>query len=176
MSTRIRILDVNDAFDLAELYRANRDFLTPYEPTRPGSFFTERGQLELAERKLTDWQAGLCAPFVILGEREEVVGAININDIVRGAFESASLGYWVAQDAGGRGFAKEAVASAAAFSFEVLGLHRLQAATLLDNERSQAVLRAAGFEEFGVAPSYLRIDGQWRDHRLFQLLAAEEAA
>ena len=79
----------------------------------------------------------------------------------------------VGQDAGGLGFAKEAVASAAAFSFEVLGLHRLQAATLLDNERSQAVLRAAGFEEFGVAPSYLRIDGRWRDHRLFAITVEE---
>lgn len=171
MTTRIRLLDVLDAQDLAHLYRSNRDFLSPYEPTRPGSFFTESGQRELAERKLTDWEAGLCAPFVILDDDERVVGAINLNDVVRGAFQSVSLGYWVAESAGGRGLATEAVGSACDFAFEILGLHRVQAATLVDNARSQAVLAANGFRRYGLAPSYLRIDGRWRDHVLFQRLA-----
>ena len=171
MTTRIRLLDPSDSADLAQLYRANRAYLNPYEPTRPGSFFTEAGQNEMAERKLIDWAAGLGAPFVILDDDGAVVGAINLNDVVRGAYQNAHVGYWVSEHASGRGLAKEALHSAAAFAFDFLGLHRLQAATLTGNDRSQAVLLACGFQEFGLAPNYLRIDGEWRDHRLFQLLA-----
>jgi ribosomal-protein-alanine N-acetyltransferase len=50
-------------------------------------------------------------------------------------------------------------------------LHRLEAATLLDNHASQAVLRRTGFTLIGRAPGYLRIAGRWRDHLLFQRLA-----
>ncbi len=44
-----------------------------------------------------------------------------------------------------------------------LHLHRVQAATLLRNEASQAVLRKCGFTEFGVAADYLHIAGSWQD-------------
>jgi ribosomal-protein-alanine N-acetyltransferase len=55
-------------------------------------------------------------------------------------------------------------------AFDELGLHRVEAGTLLHNVRSQRVLERNGFVRFGVAPSYLRIAGQWRDHALFQRL------
>jgi ribosomal-protein-alanine N-acetyltransferase len=50
-------------------------------------------------------------------------------------------------------------------------LHRVEAATLVDNLPSQAVLRRNGFTLIGLAPRYLRIAGTWRDHLLFQRLA-----
>lgn len=68
----------------------------------------------------------------------------------------------------GRGLATAAVTQACAAADTELGLHRVEAGTLLDNVPSQRVLAKCGFEEFGVAPSYLYINGAWRDHRLFQ--------
>jgi [ribosomal protein S5]-alanine N-acetyltransferase len=56
-------------------------------------------------------------------------------------------------------------------SFTTQGLHRLEAATLVDNLASQAVLRRTGFTLIGLASRYLRIAGRWRDHLLFQRLA-----
>ena len=56
-------------------------------------------------------------------------------------------------------------------AFGPLGLHRVEAGTLVDNGASQRVLEKNGFERIGVAPSYLRIAGAWRDHILFQRLA-----
>jgi ribosomal-protein-alanine N-acetyltransferase len=55
--------------------------------------------------------------------------------------------------------------------FEGLGLHRVEAGTLLSNTRSQAVLERNGFVRFGLAPRYLPIAGEWQDHLLFQRLA-----
>lgn len=51
-----------------------------------------------------------------------------------------------------------------------IGLHRVEAGTLLDNAASQRVLAKAGFTPYGIAPRYLHVNGAWRDHRLFQRL------
>jgi ribosomal-protein-alanine N-acetyltransferase len=109
-------------------------------------------------------------PRVILDEAGQVAGRVNLNDIVRGAFQSASVGYWLSAAANGRGLATAAVRDMIRVAFGELGLHRVEAGTLLDNFRSQRVLERCGFARFGMAPSYLNIAGKWQDHALYQLL------
>src|SRR5215469_16382401 len=84
-----------------------------------------------------------------------------------GALQSASVGYWVSKSHNGRGLATAAVADIITIAFRELGLHRLQAETLLHNTASQRVLTRTGFRPFGIAPSYLKIAGKWQDHVLF---------
>jgi ribosomal-protein-alanine N-acetyltransferase len=91
-----RLITPEDAPVLAELLRANRDFLAPWEPVRSESYFTVAGQRAVAVRALARYEQGLTAPRVILDEAGQVVGRVNLNDIVRGAFQSASVGYWLA--------------------------------------------------------------------------------
>lgn len=98
-----------------------------------------------------------------------IVGRVNLSDIVRGVFLNANLGYWVDGELQGRGLATAAVGAALHHAREA-GLHRVQAGTLVHNLGSQAVLERNGFERFGLAPRYLRIAGEWRDHVLFQRL------
>ena len=52
------------------------------------------------------------------------------------------------------------------YMFEVIGLHRIMANYMPENKRSAAVLHRLGFEREGLAKSYLKINGQWRDHVL----------
>lgn len=106
------------------------------------------------------------AAFVVVhGDR--IVGRINIQNIVRGAFQSADLGYWIDQDEQNKGLATAAVRTACEAADD-LGLHRLAAGTLVHNERSQKVLLRCGFTKYGTAPDYLFIDGSWQDHNLYQ--------
>ena len=58
-------------------------------------------------------------------------------------------------------------------AFKKLGLHRVQAETLLDNTPSQRVLERNGFVRYGLAPKYLNIAGRWQDHIMFQRLTGE---
>jgi ribosomal-protein-alanine N-acetyltransferase len=97
-----------------------------------------------------------------------MVGRINLNNMVRGPFQSSSIGYWVSQDANGRGVATAAVGEIVRIAFGRLALHRLEAGTLLHNVGSQRALERNGFVRFGVAPKYLSIAGRWQDHALFQ--------
>ena len=166
----LRVVSPDDVPALTALAVANRGFLAPFEPERDDSFFTEETQLRAVEGALEKHATGLCVPLVVLAGGE-VVGRLTVADVVRGAFESAHLGYWVSEHVGGRGVATAAVAQALDLAFGELALHRVQASTLPDNARSQAVLARNGFERIGYAPQYLRIAGRWQDHVLFQRLA-----
>ncbi len=165
-----RLITPDDAAILAELLRVNRDFLAPWEPARTDAHFTEAGQRAAIRAALAEHAHGRSLPCVIVDETGEVVGRVNLNTIVRGASQSASLGYWLAQASGGRGLATAAVHDITRLAFAELGLHRIQADTLVHNVPSQRVLGRAGFVRIGLAPRYLRIAGRWQDCILHQLV------
>ncbi|MBV9854950.1 MAG: GNAT family N-acetyltransferase [Streptosporangiaceae bacterium] len=169
MSTT-RLVTVGDALVLAELLRVNRDFLAPWEPPRSDNYFTLDGQRAVILDALARYERGTALPRVILADSGRVAGRITLSGIVRGAFQSCSLGYWVSAADNGRGLATAAVGDIIRVAFDELRLHRIQAETLLDNVRSQRVLERNGFARFGMAPQYLNIAGKWQDHLLYQRL------
>ncbi len=167
MTTTIRPLAPDDDEAFTRLAVRNRAFMRPYEPVRGPEHFTLAGQRARIASLLGQQERGDAAPFAIIDEGA-VVGALTLNRLFLGPFRSCGMGYWVDQDAGGRGLATRAVAEAVEYAFTTLDLHRVEAATLVDNPRSQRVLQANDFTRIGVAPRYLHIDGRWRDHVLFQ--------
>lgn len=170
MNVGVRLVTESDTAEITALVVRNREFLAPWEPLRGKDYTTESVQQRMIMDALTRHADGATVPLVITVD-SAIAGRINISDIVRGPFLSAHLGYWVSQDSNGRGVASAAVAATTALAFGEYGLHRLQAGTLLHNHGSQRVLRRNGFTEIGVAERYLRIDGEWQDHLLFQRLA-----
>ena len=162
----IRPLQPEDAAELAALYAANHEFLAPYEPVRPEEFFTADGQRERFERQAADGTH----PFAIL-DGDAIAGTINVFHIVREVLQSCTIGYWIDQARNGRGLATGAVEAVVAYAFGELELHRVEAATLLDNVASQRVLEKAAFDRIGVARRFLRINDEWRDFVLFQRVA-----
>lgn len=168
MSNRIRLIKPADAERLTELLLRSREYLAPWEPRRAEDYFTVEGQRLVVEQALARHARGEVVPLVILDEGGDVAGRLTLSDVVRGPFLSCHMGYWVGIDQAGRGLATEAASAAVAAAFGELGLHRIQAGTLVDNVASQRVLEKTGFELIGLAPRYLRIADAWRDHLLFQ--------
>jgi ribosomal-protein-alanine N-acetyltransferase len=162
---------MDDVPDLARLLDANREFMAPWDAIRPDVFYTAPGQAVEVQRMIDRRQEGTLVAHAILDDAGALAGVIRLNTIVRGAFDSATLGYWVDRAANGRGYASEAVAALVALAFGPLALHRIEAATLRHNVRSQRVLAKNGFTHIGMAPQYIRIAGEWQDHDLFQRLA-----
>lgn len=159
----IRPLAERDARALLRLRLENRSFLAPFDPIRPESFFTLETQTAIARNP-----DGL--RFAILDDRA-LAGTIVLSNVSLGPFLSSNVGYWVSADRNGRGLASRAVAELSEHAFGELGLHRLEAGTLVDNLASQRVLAKNGFELIGLARNYLHINGAWRDHLLFQRTA-----
>ncbi|MFE9499878.1 GNAT family N-acetyltransferase [Streptomyces collinus] len=163
----MRPLEKADSMSLCRAYLRNRDYLRPWEPRRGEEFFTEQGQAERVCGQLKEQDAGRLVPWV-LAAGDEVVGTVTLSNVALGPFRSANLGYWVDAQRVGRGLATAAVRAACRAADVQLGLHRVEAGTVIVNLTSQRVLAKCGFAVIGTAPEYLHIDGEWRDHVLFQ--------
>ena len=104
-----------------------------------------------------------------------LVGVVNINEIVAGAFSAPISAITACPEFRGSGMMGEALRATVELAFGELGLHRLEANVQPANTASLALLRRAGFRKEGFSPRYLRIDGQWRDHERWALLADDAA-
>lgn len=162
----IRVLNSDDASDLLEYYTRNKDFLSKFEPHRDEEFYTVEVQKQSLIENYKEFIKGEGAHFGIY-KAEKMIGRIRIYNIVHGVFKSAFIGYSMDEQYQGNGYMKEAVSLVVTYAYEELGLHRIEATTLVDNEKSQRVLKACGFNELGICKEYLHINGKWRDHVIF---------
>lgn len=104
---------------------------------------------------------------------DTLVGAVHLNEIVRGNFGSAYLGYFGSRSHAGRGWMREGLTLTLSIGFGRLGLHRVEANIQPGNERSIRLVTSLGFRCEGYSPRYLKIGGRWRDHERWALLAEE---
>jgi ribosomal-protein-alanine N-acetyltransferase len=104
-----------------------------------------------------------------------LVGYVNVNNIIRGALRSGHLGYASFLSHARRGLMAVGLAAVITDAFTTLGLHRLEANIQPDNTPSLNLVRRLGFRREGLSPRYLMIDGQWRDHERWTVLAEDWA-
>jgi len=170
-AVRLRPPRASDFGEWADLRRRSREFLQPWEPTWPPDDLSRaafRRRLSIYNHDLDLGQG--YAFFVLRKSDDQLVGGINLRDVRRGVAQSGALGYWVGAPYARSGFTLDAVRTLVGFAFRRIGLHRLEAACVPENEASRRLLLKAGFEPEGRARAYLKIDGQWRDHLLFGLV------
>ena len=160
--------------DWSELRRESREFLVAWEPVWPYDALSRRSYRRRLRLYNHEWRAGTGAAFFIYRSGDDrLLGGITLSNIRRGVAQTASLGYWIGQPFARQGYMSEALLLVVGFVFDRLGLNRLEAACLPENEASRKLLSKLGFKEEGVARQYLRINGEWRDHAIFALLRAD---
>jgi ribosomal-protein-alanine N-acetyltransferase len=101
----------------------------------------------------------------------DLVGYVEISNVVRGVFRSAYLGYYAFAGHERQGFMKEGLLQVIRLAFTQLRLHRLEANIQPDNAASVALVRSLGFSREGFSPRYLKIRGRWRDHERWARVA-----
>lgn len=111
--------------------------------------------------------------FVCEAESGSLAGVVDIDDIVRGALQSASLGYYALAPYAGQGLLREGLGLVIHHCFRDLKLHRLEANIQPQNRRSIALVGSLGFRLEGVSPRFMKIGGRWRDHQRWAILADE---
>ena len=90
--------------------------------------------------------------FVASDANGDLLGCININAIVRGAFQSAYLGYDAFAPHSGTGAMKQALSTVITHAFADLRLHRLEANIQPENSSSIGLVKALGFRREGFSP------------------------
>jgi ribosomal-protein-alanine N-acetyltransferase len=108
--------------------------------------------------------------LVVTADADELVGVINLNEIVRGPFQGAYLGYYAFEPFAGQGLMTEGLSLVVAKAFGELRLHRLEANIQPENARSLALVQRLRFQREGYSPRYLKLAGRWRDHERWALL------
>jgi ribosomal-protein-alanine N-acetyltransferase len=164
----LRVLRRSDREEFLRLATESRDLHRPwtYPPEHPDQFD------ELYARSRREDCVCLLACLRASGE---IAGVLIISQIVRGAFQSAYLGYYANQRHAGQGLMREAMAQTVGHAFGAIGLHRLEANIQPSNSASIALARSAGFRLEGFSPRYLLIAGQWRDHERYAITADDRA-
>jgi ribosomal-protein-alanine N-acetyltransferase len=169
----LRPVATSDRRAWEEVRARNASWLIRWEATRPPGSparpVTFRGMVRDLRRQA---KQGRCLPFALVIDGS-LAGQVTVNNIVGGSAMFASVGYWIDQRHAGKGHVPVAVALAADHCFFRLGLHRIEIAIRPENTASLRVVEKLGFPEYGYAPRFLHIDGDWRDHRLFALTAEE---
>jgi ribosomal-protein-alanine N-acetyltransferase len=157
-----------DESEYVALRRRSATFLRRWEPAPP------RGKTP--RRLFTEWlesaQGGRHEKLLICRKGDgAILGAVNLNEIIRGPAQCAFLGYWIGVAHARQGYMTEALSLALRHAFGPLRLHRVEANILPVNVPSLALVRRAGFHCEGYSPGYLKIDGRWEDHERWALVA-----
>lgn len=155
-----------DAKTWSDMRRANEDWLARWEPTSMGSWHDTHtvASFRALHRELRrNARAGTSMPFAVCWDGK-FVGQLTVGNIVRRAFRSAYIGYWVDKGHAGKGIIPTSVALVVDHCFTQGGLHRIEVNIRPDNRPSQRVVEKLGFRKEALHERYLYIDGAWRDH------------
>ncbi len=166
----VRMGEECDIPSILRYMRGNQARLAPLEPERPLDFYTLAYWESYLTRARLEFAEGTALRLLITPQRgSQVIGIINFSQIFRGPFQACYLGYSLDLEWEGRGIMLEALQSALDYVFQHLGLHRVMANYVPENQRSGRLLARLGFVIEGRAANYLKIGGDWREHVLTAL-------
>ena len=116
------------------------------------------------------WQVGDGASFVVVDRKDRLLGTTALGLRLLEPAKIATVGYWLAREARGHGYATEAVRVLTRWASDELGVERLELYTEPANEPSQRVAERAGFTREGILRGHLRTADGRRDSVIFSLL------
>jgi ribosomal-protein-alanine N-acetyltransferase len=163
----LRPITAQDFEAWSEVRKRNGDWLRVWEPrmsiispdpAESRDAFVSRCSARDRERAAgTNFSFGLFVNGMCVGE-------VNLNNVLRGAVQCATIGYWIDKARAGNGYVAEAVVALTRFAFDELRLHRLEICIIPRNTNSRRVMQKLNFREEGTAERFLEINGVWEDH------------
>ena len=151
----------------SEIRRRNHDWLTVWEPAKtsysPDPSSDRDAFAARCNMRDRDRQSGVGYSFGLFVDNH-LAGEVNLNNVVRGALQTGTIGYWIDQAKAGRGYIAESVVVMFKYAFEQLGLHRIEICIIPRNHNSHRVMQKLDIREEGTALRFLEINGVWEDH------------
>lgn len=149
----------------------NREHLAPWEPARAEEYYSVESTERLIEQYLVEYDQGTSIRYLALSkDKQKVIAVCCFTNIVYGPFQACNLGYSISEAYQGKGIMRQILNVLVTQVFEQLNLHRIMANYMPSNRRSGHLLKRLGFEQEGLAKSYLKIAGRWQDHILMSKL------
>lgn len=148
----------------------NRLFFERWVNPRPAGYYVADGLSKAIRAAQLDAEQDRAYQYLV---REDglLVGRINLTQVLRTGYQSASLGYRIGEGHNGRGIAKAAVKLALAEAFHRHGLWRIEATCRPENPASKRVLESSGFVQFGHSRRCFQLGATWFDLLHFEVHA-----
>lgn len=122
---------------------------------------------------LREYKEGRDGPWVVeYKETGRVVGSIHLMSI-SAQHSKAEVGFVLSRPYWNRGLMSEALTGVLAYSFESLGLNRVEGFCLVDNRAGIRVMERVGMKREGVLREYLFQKGAFRDFVLYSMLKCD---
>jgi ribosomal-protein-alanine N-acetyltransferase len=170
----LRAPQMTDFNAWSALRERSRDFLVPWEPTWPEDDLTRSSFRRRLRRYAEDTRCDQAYAFLLFRKADSaLLGGITLTNVRRGVAQAGSMGYWVGAPFAGQGFMTRGVSALVPFAFDVLRLHRIEAACIPTNQPSIRLLERTEFKREGYAREYLCINGLWQDHLLYARLRSD---
>lgn len=171
----LSLLRNQDANAVWAFETAHRQDFESWINARPDSYYTPDG-FDVALQTALLQQSADQAYHYLIWEGDELVGRINLTQVRRANFQSASLGYRIAPKHRGQGLASDAVQAVMQHAFQTHGLQRLEATARPENPASIRVLLKNGFQQFGHSRASLQLHRQWFDLLYFEAHAQPQSS
>ncbi len=163
--------------DLAPYRRAvlsSADRIRRWNPVNPDDLMWHLG------RQSTDHRTFLIHAHQRRADHD-IVGKVNLLNVVRGRFQSGTMGYDAYDPYAGTGLFAEGLRLVVGLAFaplhEGMGLHRVEADVRPGNEVSAGLLRSLGFRREGHVRDMLWLDAEgidrWCDHDTYAVTAPD---
>jgi RimJ/RimL family protein N-acetyltransferase len=109
--------------------------------------------------------------------QDSFIGIISLENITNSEntliVDKATLGYWLADNYQGKGFMTEAGHAVLQFAFMELKLHKVDVGHFSKNIASGRVIEKLGFKYIGEQKKHYFKNGEWHDHKVYELLAED---
>lgn len=175
VEVRLRSLSRKDGPEWRRLRIEDEKYLRAVEPTVESNW--EQAHSAGQWRKTWGNLKGVAKEGIVVPAAIEVngkfAGQLTLGNIQHGIVSSCWIGYWVHSKQTGQGVATAAVALGVDHAMKTIGLHRVEATVMEENESSRAVLKKAQFREEGFLKRNLHINGEWTDHHLMAVTREE---
>jgi [ribosomal protein S5]-alanine N-acetyltransferase len=152
----------------------NRAFFEATINARPACYYAPGGVEDALA--LEDARADRGYQYLLKNGQGAILGRVNLGQVRRAHFQSAVLGYRIAEAECGKGYAGEAVRQVLGIAFGELDLARVEADCRVENAASARVLLRNGFTQFGHSRRSFELHGAWHDRLHFECHALARQA
>ena len=163
MEITIKLLEESDLQALYDFESDNRTFFESIGLGRGESYYDVHNFKEIVKELVEDQNKDLVYMYLIKDASQNIVGRINLTEVIRGNMNKAELGYRVGESYRGKGYATKAVGLILEKAAAEHKLHRIEAGTSTDNIGSQVVLVKNGFQFTGRLSQSIYLGGTWND-------------
>lgn len=174
----LRVLREEDRAEFVRTHEVSAELYQAWFPARATDDTLEALFDREHEAAVRGMEQGTSLRMVGILPMGRIAGLFSLSEVVRGVFQNAYASWSVNGEVARQGYATEGVQALLDVAFAPpdrggIGLHRVQANIIPENDRSIRLAERVGFRCEGLAQRYLKIAGVWRDHRMYAKTAEE---